>query len=91
LLAGRPPTLTDRIAMVMDVYPPDRRRRDIDNLQKGPLDAMEHAGVYADDSQIDWLLTRRCEVVPDGQLIVQVSTLPLTRCPVCGQTMNLHS
>lgn len=33
-------------------FPPDRRKRDLDNILKATLDAMEHAGVYRDDSQI---------------------------------------
>jgi crossover junction endodeoxyribonuclease RusA len=31
---------------------PDNRRRDLDNLLKPLLDAMEHAGVYVNDSQV---------------------------------------
>lgn len=31
---------------------PDRRRRDVDNMLKAALDAMQHAGLYGDDSQI---------------------------------------
>ena len=34
------------------IFPPDRRRRDIDNVQKALLDALEHGGAYHDDSQI---------------------------------------
>lgn len=37
---------------------PDLRRRDIDNLQKGLLDSLTHAGVYEDDSQIEHLDVR---------------------------------
>ena len=86
LLGGgrrRPPT-SGRIALALDASPPDRRRRDLDNLQKPVLDALEHAGIYADDSQIDLLVTRRREVVPGGRLEVEVLDLPLQRCPVCG-------
>lgn len=56
--AGKPPD-DGRIALAMDAFPPDRRRRDLDNIQKPVLDALEHAGVYQDDSQIDLLLTKR--------------------------------
>ena len=31
---------------------PDARRRDIDNVLKAPLDALTHAGLWDDDSQI---------------------------------------
>lgn len=92
LLAGgngpRKPPSGGRIALAMDAFPPDRRRRDLDNLQKPVLDALQHAGVYEDDSQIDLLITRRREVVPEGRLLVDVVDLPLRRCPVCGSEMH---
>jgi len=72
----------------MDAFPPDRRCRDLDNLQKPVLDALEHAGVYEDDSQIDLLVTRRREVVQNGRLQVDVMPLPLRRCPICGNPME---
>lgn len=34
---------------------PDRRRRDIDNVMKAPLDALTHAGIWTDDSLIESL------------------------------------
>jgi crossover junction endodeoxyribonuclease RusA len=46
---------TGPIAMWIHATPPDRRRRDIDNILKAPLDALEKAGVYKDDSQIEQL------------------------------------
>ena len=84
----RKPPSGGRIALAMDAFPPDRRRRDLDNIQKPVLDALEHAGVYEDDSQIDLLLTRRREVVSGGRLEVDVTPLPLPRCPICGACLN---
>ncbi|MCY2928195.1 MAG: RusA family crossover junction endodeoxyribonuclease [Planctomycetota bacterium] len=91
LLAGggpRKPPAGGRIALCMDAFPPDNRRRDLDNLQKSVLDALQHAGVYEDDSQVDLLLTRRRQVVPAGRLSVEVLSLPLRRCPLCGSDMT---
>ena len=34
------------------LYPPDVRRRDLDNYFKAPLDALTHARLWGDDSQI---------------------------------------
>jgi crossover junction endodeoxyribonuclease RusA len=36
----------------IEVFPPDRRKRDIDNLLKSLLDSLTHAQVWVDDSQI---------------------------------------
>jgi len=91
LLAGggpRRPPAGGRIALAMDAFPPDRRKRDLDNLQKPVLDALEHAGMYEDDSQIDLLLTRRRNPVPGGNLNVRVAALPLSTCPLCGAAIN---
>ena len=69
--ANLPPFAPEaRLVAIIDVFPPDRRRRDLDNIQKPVLDALEHAGVYEDDSQIDILVTRRGGVVPGGGLRV---------------------
>lgn len=91
LLAGggfrRPPS-GGRIALAMDAFPPDRRRRDLDNLQKSVIDALEHASLYEDDSQIDLLVTRRRECLKGGRLDVHVGSLPLSVCPVCGAAIN---
>jgi len=54
----------------IDVYPPDRRRRDLDNIIKSLLDALEHGDAYHDDSQIDSLFVQRQRVVPKGKVRV---------------------
>ena len=87
LLAGngpRKPPAGGRIALAMDAFPPDRRRRDLDNLQKPVLDALEHGGLYENDSQIDLLVTRRRTPVRDGRLNIHVDEFPLNTCPLCG-------
>jgi len=47
--------LEGRLAVHVTLFPPDKRKRDIDNILKSLLDACEHAGCYASDSQIDEL------------------------------------
>jgi crossover junction endodeoxyribonuclease RusA len=40
------------LALEVEAWFPDRRRRDIDNVLKSLLDSLTHAGVWKDDSQI---------------------------------------
>ena len=85
----RKPPAGGRIALCMDAFPPDRRVRDLDNLLKGTLDALQHADVYEDDGQVDLLVARRrAPDPPHGRLLVQVLDMPLQRCPLCGAGMN---
>lgn len=64
--------LTCRLAMSIDCVMPDRRKRDIDNVPKAVLDALQHAGVYEDDNQIDKLLVTRVRVEPPGYIDVTI-------------------
>lgn len=45
--------LAGRLVVEIHAFPPDKRRRDLDNLLKSCLDALTHAGVWLDDQQID--------------------------------------
>ncbi len=91
LLARLGETTRDgRVAVCIDAHPPDRRRRDVDNIQKAPLDAMEHAGIYENDGQIDLLVTRRKPPFRGGKIVVTVEDLPLDRCPLCGTPHTTH-
>jgi crossover junction endodeoxyribonuclease RusA len=56
----------------IEVYPPDRRRRDIDNVQKALLDALQHGGLYEDDSQIVKLDIERRGYITRGRTIVRI-------------------
>lgn len=44
--------LTGNLELTIKLFPPDNRRRDIDNYNKITLDALTHAGVWTDDSQV---------------------------------------
>lgn len=79
--------LEGTLAVGIDLYPPDRRTRDADNAQKALLDAMQHGGMYRDDSQIKKLLTiMRDQVVPGGKAIVAVMPLePSTLKDICHE------
>lgn len=60
------------LAVQVEIYPPDRRRRDIDNVQKSLFDALQHGGVYRDDSQVVRLVIEKCDCVPGGRTIVRI-------------------
>ena len=61
-----------RLRVEIIAHPPDRRRRDIDNLLKALCDAMQYAGIYVDDSQIDFISVARGDVVRDGAVEVSI-------------------
>jgi crossover junction endodeoxyribonuclease RusA len=75
---------SDRLAMHVIANPPDRRRRDLDNLGKALWDSLQKAGVYADDNQIDKFTIERGEVVDLGRLLVTVEVLPVVICGVAA-------
>ena len=67
--------MTGPLAVRIVAHPPDRRRRDLDNIAKSLLDALEHGGVYEDDSQIDRLAIERASVVKGGAVIVEINAI----------------
>ncbi len=65
-----------RLSVTVVASPPDRRARDLDNILKSLLDALEHAGLYRSDSQIDRLLVVRGTPSPPlGSVSVRVAQL----------------
>ena len=67
--------LAGRLEVHIALHPPDRRRRDVDNSGKSVLDALQNAGVYLDDSQVDRLVIERCEIIKGGVAIVTIHEL----------------
>ena len=64
--------ITGPLTVDVVIHPPDRRRRDIDNVQKALLDALQYGGAYADDSQIVRLAIEKGKPVEGGKTIVQI-------------------
>ena len=58
-LSGRVGVGSSPVNVSIDAYYPDARRRDIDNILKAPLDALTHAGMWDDDSQVQALSIRK--------------------------------
>lgn len=64
-----------RVRVSVIAYPPDRRRRDLDNLHKGILDALTFACIFDDDSQIDELSIIRAYPEAPGRVLVTIEAL----------------
>lgn len=65
--------MTGRLAVAIEAFPPDHRRRDLDNLLKAIGDSLQHGGAFLDDSQIVWLLIEKADLVPGGKIIVRIT------------------
>ncbi len=78
--AGSPEPLEGPISLTIRVMEPNKRRRDLDNLLKAPLDALAHAGWYRDDSQIHDLRIYRGGYEEGGALYVLICQLVDEQC-----------
>ena len=58
------------VELNIQLYPPDNRRRDIDNVLKCLLDTLTIGGLYEDDSQIKSLEIKKLEPIPPAGLAV---------------------
>ena len=61
-----------RLEMHIQAFTPDRRRRDLDNIQKVLIDAMQATGLFDDDEQIDYLSILRCPRTKGGEVVVLI-------------------
>lgn len=60
------------VSVDLEIKPPDRRPRDLDNIPKAILDALTHARFWIDDSQVDDLRVRRGAPQQGGEVILTV-------------------
>lgn len=60
-------------AVEIVLFPPDARRRDIDNYNKALFDALTHAGIWEDDSQIKRMLVEWGPVTQKGKVEITIS------------------
>lgn len=67
----------NRIKVCLFVYPPDKRRRDLDNICKAVLDSLQEAGVYNNDFQIDVLHVERMGHIKLGEVLVSIDKAPV--------------
>ena len=65
----------DKVGLEILLHAPDRRCRDIDNVLKPLIDALQAAGVFDDDSQVDQLIVSRGSVIKGGSCLVKIKSL----------------
>lgn len=64
----------DRLSVTINVFPPDKRKRDLDNLFKVVLDSLQESNIIHDDNQIDILTIIRRDVSKGGHLSLWITT-----------------
>ena len=67
-----PKPSTEPAAVEILLFPPDARRRDIDNYNKALFDALTHAGVWEDDSQVKRMLVEWGPIVKGGSVEITI-------------------
>jgi crossover junction endodeoxyribonuclease RusA len=67
------PPFTGPIELYAEFYPPDARRRDLDNLLKCTQDTLQHAGLFNDDSQIAVIhIIKQKPIPPHGLTYIRI-------------------
>jgi crossover junction endodeoxyribonuclease RusA len=62
-----------RLAISVVIHPRSKRKFDLDNTLKAILDALMKAGMYNDDSQIDYIEIARGEAVKKGKAVINLN------------------
>ena len=81
VIAQKVPKLgTQRLKVLIYLHPKDRRKIDLDNRLKSCIDALQDAGVFDDDEQIDHLTIQRATIKSGGGATVAIEVIdkPLT-------------
>ncbi|ECE0793449.1 RusA family crossover junction endodeoxyribonuclease [Salmonella enterica subsp. diarizonae serovar 58:r:z53] len=68
-----PKPSTALAAVEITLYPPDNRIRDLDNYNKALFDALTHAGVWEDDSQVKRMVVEWGPVIPKGRVEITIT------------------
>jgi crossover junction endodeoxyribonuclease RusA len=69
------PIAAEKLQIELFIYPPDKKRRDLDNICKVILDTLQKAGIYDDDFKIWKLTISRKEVRQYGEVEFIIKSL----------------
>lgn len=69
------------VALVIELSPPDRRRRDSDNPIKSLFDALVHGGLMVDDDQVQQFHVYRLPPTKGGRCIVKAREIECVAPP----------
>ena len=75
-------------AVEIVLYPPDLRRRDIDNYNKALFDALTQTGVWEDDSQVKRMLVEWGEVTKKGKVVITIKRFISPAVAAASQVEN---
>ena len=64
-----------RLSVAICLHGPNKRSFDIDNRVKPILDALQRAGVFDDDEQVDSLAVTRGAIVKGGLCVVRIEAM----------------
>ena len=68
--------LKGKISLHAQFYPPDKRRRDLDNVGgKVLLDTLQAAGLFKDDSQVKRILLEMHEPIEGGMCFIKLENM----------------
>ncbi|HFT7677541.1 TPA: crossover junction endodeoxyribonuclease RusA [Citrobacter braakii] len=67
--------ITSPLKVRIECHMPDRRRRDLDNLQKAAFDALTKAGFWMDDVQVVDYRVVKMPIVKGGRLELTITDL----------------
>lgn len=71
----KPKPMTADLSVSIVLYPPTKQSRDLDNYFKALLDALTHAGVWNDDSQIKALAAHWGPITKNGKAEVTIEEI----------------
>jgi crossover junction endodeoxyribonuclease RusA len=75
LLNGQHQTITNDSVVVINLFPPDRRKRDVHNYLEAIFDALEYAKILADDSLAIDVRVVKCGIRRPGMAAVTIKEI----------------